>query len=339
MSKSLGNVVSPQEMTKRLGVDGLRLWAASIDCSSDAVVSDQLLRNIEQTFNKIRNTCRFLLSNLYDFDHERDMVTYEQMLPLDQYACAQLFDLNRVIMQSYQEYDFTAIAHRLGDYCTAELSAFYLDIIKDRLYVEKADGHERRSAQTACWYILDTMTRLMAPILSITAEYVSDAYQKNKRASIHLQQFTSPDDVWAKLAKHQDVPAYATAQDQQWKLLKSLRSALLKSIEELRAVGTITHSLEARLTLYLDAMSMQTLQPLMHMLRARDQSLEEFLQEFVIVSQIIVTETEGSLSESVLKGLYVNVERTHGVKCPRCWKWHTDKHVHDLCGRCNRIVR
>ena len=338
MSKSLGNVVSPQEMTKRLGVDGLRLWAASIDCSSDAVVSDQLLRNIEQTFNKIRNTCRFLLSNLYDFDHTQDMIAIDQMVPLDQYACAQLFDLNRTIIQYYQGYDFTAIAHRLGDYCTTELSAFYLDIIKDRLYVEKADGHTRRSAQSACWHILDTMTRLVAPILSITAEYVSDAYQKNKQSSIHLQQFTLPDDVWAKLAKHHDVPAYATAQDQQWKVLKALRSALLKSIEELRAVGTITHSLEARLTLYLDAAIVQALQPLMHILRARGQSFEDFLQEFVIVSQVIVTETVEQLPESTHKGLYASVERAHGVKCPRCWKWHTDTHVHDLCARCARIV-
>lgn len=338
MSKSLGNVMAPADMVKRLGVDGVRLWAASTDFSGDAVVSEQVLKHIEQVFNKIRNTCRFLLSNLYDFTHEHDMVSVEQMLPIDQYACAQLFELNRYVIERYQAYDNTAIFHSLGDYCATELSAFYLDIIKDRLYVEKADGHARRSAQTACWYILDTMTRLMAPILSITAEQISDLYQKNKRDSIHLQQYAQPHDIWLQLGGSADSIQYAAQQEQQWKLLKNIRSALLKGIEELRASGVLAHSLQARLTIHLDPATMHNLAPLMNSLKDNKQTLEEFLQEFVIVSQVVMAVKSDGLQQTTCKGVWLAVEHAHGVKCPRCWKWHTDKHEHDLCSRCCKIV-
>src|SRR5205085_3662947 len=180
MSKSLGNVVSPQEMVERLGTDGLRLWAASIDITGDAVVSDILLKNVQEVIRKIRNTCRFLLSNINDFDFKRDEVSLEKMQTIDKYALQELFELYEEIIHSYEEYNFTRIFHLLGTYCAVNLSAFYLDIIKDRLYVEKKDGRLRRSAQTVCFIMLDTLTKLMAPILSFTAEQLSDHYQKDK---------------------------------------------------------------------------------------------------------------------------------------------------------------
>ena len=180
MSKSLGNVVAPQDMIKKMGTDGLRLWAASVDYGGDLLVSDVVVDNVIQVGRKIRNTCRFLLSNLYDFNIKKDALPLDQLLPIDQYALQQLFEVQQSIRAFYEEYNLSAVFHELADYCTVSLSSFYLDIVKDRLYVEKSDGELRRSTQTACWYILDTLTRLMAPVMSFTAESVSDHYQQDK---------------------------------------------------------------------------------------------------------------------------------------------------------------
>ncbi len=201
MSKSLGNVVAPQEIIDRLGTDGLRLWASSIDNAGDAVVSEVLLKNVQEVFRKIRNTCRFLLSNINDFDLATDAILLEKMQSIDQYAMQELFELHEEVMHAYVDYNFTRVFHLLGNYCSVNLSAFYLDIVKDRLYVEKKDGLERRSAQTVCAHILDTLTKLMAPILSFTAEQISDEYQKDKTDSIHLQQFSVVHNVWEQLAQ------------------------------------------------------------------------------------------------------------------------------------------
>ncbi len=206
MSKSLGNVVTPGQIVEKLGTDGLRLWASSIDCSGEAVISAVLMQNIGEVFRKVRNTQRFLLSNLYDFDIEKDAVGLNDMFMIDRYALQQLYGVNNSVLQKYALYDFTAVFHIVAEYCAVDLSAFYLDIIKDRLYVEKADGLERRSAQTACWYILDTLTKLTAPILSFTAEQVSDHYQKNKKQSIHLQNFAPLQNVWELLARQANLP-------------------------------------------------------------------------------------------------------------------------------------
>ncbi len=191
MSKSLGNVVTPQEVIDKVGTDGLRLWVATIDAGSDAPLSDVLLKNVQEVVRKVRNTCRFLLSNLYDFDITQDAVLFDEMRMIDQYALIRLAEFNEQVKYYYATMDYTAVFHALADYCTTELSSYYLDIIKDRLYVEKADGHARRSAQTACYYLLDTLTKLIAPIMSFTTERISDHYQKNKTESIHLQKFAN----------------------------------------------------------------------------------------------------------------------------------------------------
>lgn len=325
MSKSLGNVVLPQEMVDKLGTDGLRLWVSSIDCSGEAVVSEVLVKNVQEVLRKIRNTCRFLLSNLNDFDITKDAVASDKMSAIDQYALQELYTLNNTIVEKYNEYDFTAIFHILGDYAAVNLSAFYLDIIKDRLYVEKADGHARRSAQTACWYILDTLTKLMAPILSFNAEMISDHYQKNKTQSIHLQNFATLD---VALAKSDDVL---------WAALKDIRSAILKAIEELRAQGIVKHSLDARVTVYFDLPAEQQAVFDAFAKQQGDQ-LDAFFKEFVIVSQFIVADSAAGLAQSNLVGLSIKVEPAHGVKCPRCWNLDESEHEHGLCARCQRVI-
>ncbi len=334
MSKSLGNVVSPDEIIKQLGTDGLRLWVASIDYTDDAVVSTVLMKNVQEVLRKIRNTCRFLLSNLYDFNIETDAIPFDQMSAIDQYAFQELIVLNRAIRKNYQDYNLTGVFHDLANYCSVNLSSFYLDIIKDRLYVEKSNGLARRSAQTVCWYILDTLTKLMAPILSFTAEQLSDHYQRTKKESIHLQAFASLQHVEA---------FFQDSHEEAIKVLdfiKELRSALLKAIEEKRAIGIIKHPLEAQLVLSInvDDHNKRTLNALMGLLQLCGQRIEDFIKELVIVSQVAIQDDSKTMSQTILRGLHAEVLPAHGNKCPRCWQWDTTQHKDYLCNRCITII-
>lgn len=331
MSKSVGNVVAPAEIIKQLGTDGLRLWVASIDYAGDAVISGVLLDNVKEVFRKVRNTCRFLLSNLNDFSIETDAVAFDDMLPLDRYALAMVHELNKDVQQSYEKIALTAIFHKLADFCTVELSSLYLDMVKDRLYVEKKDGLERRSAQTACWHILDTITKLSAPILSFTAESVSDHYQKNKKQSIHLQEFVDKAvlDNWLKGKETMFTD---------WQLIKNLRDAVLKEIERLREQGLIKHSLEARVTLFLDEPVVEAMGAIIASLHAVNQDLASFLKEMLIVSQVEVALSSKGLNQTSYTGLYCLAEKALGDKCPRCWQWDQTAHVDRLCGRCQRVL-
>jgi isoleucyl-tRNA synthetase len=327
MSKSLGNGVEPQEIIDQLGTDGLRLWASAIDCADDAVVSKVLLQNVAEVFRKIRNTCRFLVSNLYDFDYEQDALPIEKLLPLDRYALQRLRLLNDNIMQAYADMNFTAIFHYLADYCSVELSSFYLDIIKDRLYTEKADGHARRSAQTTCWIILDTLTKLFAPVLSFTAEQISDQYQKNKKESIHLQPFAS-----LKTLEQRNSHA------QEWEQMLVIRSALLKAIELARAANVVSHSREARLTIWFDDSLRTAIAGIFDELKSVDQSAAEFFKEFMIVSAVEIASSNAGLEKTELVGLYARVEKSTGVKCPRCWQYTESNRPDGLCDRCAAII-
>jgi isoleucyl-tRNA synthetase len=334
MSKSIGNVVVPDQMIDELGTDGLRLWVSSIDASGEAVVSKVLITNVKEVYRKIRNTCRFLISNLYDFDISKDAVPTDQLQEIDAYGLQELYKLQHKVLRLYTDMDFTGIFHLFGEYVSADLSSFYLDIIKDRLYVEKADGHKRRSAQTACWYILDTLTRLMAPILSFTAEQLSDCYQKNKTESIHLQRFASLDALRS-LCNMTDLAAQEN--NQLWATLRAMRSAMLKAIEQLREKGLIKHSLEAQVQFFVDPSSAaaQQLNVLNRRIGAKGQLTEEFFQEFLIVSQIhIFDEKQSDMQTTQVDGLYVYVTQADGVKCPRCWQWQVTESVDQLCGRC-----
>jgi isoleucyl-tRNA synthetase len=310
----------------QLGTDGLRLWAASIDLSGEAVVSPLLLENVKEVFRKVRNTARFLLSNLADFDIEKDAIAFDELLLIDRHALQELGELNSRIISDYNSYDFTAVSHALGDYCSSQLSSLYLDIIKDRLYVEKANGHLRRSAQTSCWYILDALTRLMAPIISFTAEQIADLYQKNKKDSIHLQKFAVTD--------------FAKPEQDQWDMLRAIRSAVLKAIEGLREKGIIKHSLEARVLMYMDADAAvhPLFKVLLKELQKTPQGINGFFEEFFIVSSFSLQTSAQGLTPSEYPGLSLAIEKAAGEKCPRCWQWKETVHEHKLCQRCQHIV-
>lgn len=362
MSKSIGNVVSPDDIVAKIGLDGLRLWVASNDYDSDPIVSDNLMNNVAEVHRKIRNTCRFLLSNLYDFNIAKDAVHVDKMLLIDQYALCQLFDLNKSIQQSYQDRKTTAVFHDLADYCVKELSAFYLDIVKDRLYVEKSDGFERRSAQTVCYYIVETLTKLMAPILSVTAELVSDCYQQNKKASIHLQDFedlnwienrlfTEHGQTYSSILDKRIVGVHETSVygcsavefEQIWQAMREVRSAVLKSLEELRGQGAIKHSLDAAVKLHLssDFKHYDKMQQLFAMIEQQNQSVYLFLKEYFIISQVQLVMDLADMQQ-VIPGVFVQVSKAEGGKCARCWQWEEfDKFdtVQQLCQRCAQALK
>jgi isoleucyl-tRNA synthetase len=325
MSKSLGNTISPDEMVARLSTDGLRLWAAMIDCSGEAVVSDVLLNNVQQVYRKIRNTARFLLSVLYDYDHTKDAVSYDQMRLIDRYALQELAAVRDSVVKAYADYNFTSVAHKLSDHCAVNLSALYLDVIKDRLYCDKDKSVDRRSAQTVCYRILDTLNTLCAPILSITSELIFDEYKKGSKQSIHERTFTR-------------VESAVAASDTTWTMILEFRSALLKAIEGMRETGLIKHSLEAALICHVQPDS--ALGSLLEQLEGlfNGQSIEDFFKELLIVSKVTFVKNSDGLLSTTLPSLFVSVVQAPGAKCPRCWLWTQDGNADDLCNRCKAIV-
>lgn len=350
-----------------LGTDGLRLWAASIDFSSEVVVSDVLLRNVQEVFRKVRNTCRFLLANLYDFDLQTKAIPLHDMRVIDQYALQELFEFNYTVLDAYRRYDFTAISHALGDYCSVNLSTVYFEIVKDCLYVEKADGHARRSVQTACWYILDTLVRLIAPICSFAAEQISDHYQTDKKNSIHLQHFTLLKDLWPLIAENNkklgtllqydrssnqrpyDLLAmvdkirdhtFTASQKSLWNGLKAIRSTILKETETLREQNIIKRSLDAKVSMYIEPCDeTKYLNLFFDELLKRGESVEQFFKDFAILSQFSLVDSTQGMTLSTHRGIYLQATKAMGEKCPRCWQWSQTTHEHNLCVRCYAIVK
>ncbi len=360
MSKSLGNVIAPPEIIEKIGTDGLRLWASSIDFSSDAIVSEILLKNVQEVFRKVRNTCRFLLSNLYDFDIDKDAVPLDEMRVIDQHALQELFEFDWEVINAYKNYDFTAVFHKFGEYASVDLSTFYFEIVKDTLYVEKADGHARRSVQTACWHILDTLTRLMAPIFSFTAEQVSDLYQKDKTESIHLQKFNKLQNIYEFWAAQESVivefgenqgmeydsivmverDAFIRRMHSTWDVLKLLRSAILKATETLREKGEIKRSLDSKIKIYIDPKSeyAKEINSFFEHLEKKGEAYQDFFKEFAVVSQFERTKKRDDLLESTMPGVYIYAAKADGEKCPRCWQWAKTDHSDNLCPRCTALT-
>lgn len=325
MSKSRGNVVSPSELIEKMGTDGVRLWVASNDYDSDPVVSDVLMKNVAEVYRKIRNTCRFLLSNLNDFDIKKDAVAFDDLLLVDKYALHDLAQFQESVLRGYEDKKTTAVFHELADYCVKSLSSFYLDISKDRLYVEKADSSDRRSAQTTYYHILDAMTKLMAPILSFTSELISDHYQADKKDSIHLQGFA--DLSWVKEGGETDLMRFAL----------EVRSLVLKELELLRSEGEIKHSLDACVSLHISEGNADC-EKLVAELSASSKSLEGFWKDLCIVSQAAVHNSAGDLKE-VAPGIFVKVAKAKGDKCARCWQWEEGvSHNDNLCHRCKMVI-
>lgn len=324
MSKSLGNVIAPQELIKKYSRDIVRLWAASSAYENDIVISDKLLENLAEVYRKIRNTCRFMLSNLYDFDITKDAVALSDLWAIDSYALDKLTHLDAEVRAEYDQYHFSAVMQLINNFCANDLSSEYLDILKDRLYCEGPTTVARRSAQTTMYMILDHLTHLMAPVLSFLAEEVAGHYLKNKTESIHLQLFPSLSGALKQEAKA------AT-----WQAMSQLRAVVLKELEGLRQHGVIRQSMEAQVSLYLDINSEQgkAVHALLQTVESRE-GAGRFMCDWFIVSSVTIKRECGSLRATDAAWIFVEAAKADGEKCPRCWQWRVEHDERGLCGRC-----
>jgi len=327
MSKSLGNVIQPQEIIDKYGADILRLWVSAEDYRDDIRISSEILERLSEAYRRIRNTCRFLLGNLADFDPAKDSLPLERLKALDRFALDRLNKVIQRVRTAYEEFDFHVVFHTLYNYCTVDLSSLYLDILKDRLYVEKADGDLRRSAQTALHLILSALVRLMAPILTFTAEEVWALHNPDRSefSSVHLASFPEP----------MDEVRLTDEENQSWETLVALRQEVSRVLEQARAGKLIGSSLEARVLVEGPDELAATISGM------------EDPKGFFIVSQLDVRPAAAISSEStdagLLPGVQVTVSRADGGKCPRCWTWSpeigSDTDHPDVCPRCAGVLR
>jgi isoleucyl-tRNA synthetase len=314
MSKSVGNVIAPQKVSDSLGAEVLRLWVASTDYSGELSISDEILKRVVEGYRRIRNTLRFLLANLADFDGVTQAVPYDELLEIDQYALAMTSKMQAEVMAQYERYDFHPAVARLQTFCSEDLGAFYLDILKDRLYTTAPNGLARRSAQTALLEITQTLLKLMAPILSFTAEeawkVLTDSALKNQADAARVTIFT---EVFHSL------PPYSEALVTKWARIRTIRAEVQRKLEEVRTAGGIGSSLQAEVDLYASGEDLAILE-----------SLGEDLRFVLIVSRSTVHAGEGELRLEISPS-------TH-KKCERCWHWRldvgSDPERPEICGRC-----
>jgi len=324
MSKSLGNGVDPVDIAKRLGGEIVRLWVASVDFREDVHASEELMQHVAKNYVKIRNTLVYMLGNLRDFDPSKHTVEFSKLEPVDRYALALTADLTREFRQWYEEFAFHRIYQRLNQFCVVELSAFYFEVLKDRLYTAAPNSRARRSAQTALWRIASSLVKLMAPILTFTAEEAWQYLPKDKDslASVHLAQFPAPEEVAG--ASNWNDPNFRA----DWAVLLSMRDAALKALEEMRQKEVIGRSEEAQVTISATAQAFQVLK-----------RNSDYLRELLKVSRVVLQEAPAGNGAAPI---HVEVTRAQGEKCERCWTYSThvgeDKQYPTVCERCSRAL-
>ena len=332
MSKSVGNVVAPQEVIEQYGAEILRLWVASEDYRDDIKVSDEILRQVSDSYRKIRNTIRYMLGNLSDFDPAKDSVAKSRLDELDLWALSRFEALKQKVTAAYDNYEFHTIYHSLNYFSGTTMSAFYLDILKDRLYVSATDAEARRGAQTVLYTILDGMIRLMAPILCFTASEAWDALNgRDQKSDIEGSVFFSD------FPGHEPDNLLDQESEQRWKKLISIRSEITKTLEIARADKVIGHPLEAEILLKADG-------ELGEFIAAQWQRIKEIS----IVSKLTRVDENGFGDAKVMKsedlaGLCVAVIAAPGEKCERCWTRSEtvgeDQDHPTVCERCSAVVK
>ena len=305
MSKSKGNVVVPQEVSGTLGAEILRLWVASTDYSGELSISKEILNRVVESYRRVRNTLRFLLANTSDFEPAKNAVPMERMLEVDRYALAMTARLQDEVTGDYERYQFHLVSQKLQSFCSEDLGAFFVDISKDRLYTCPADSAARRSAQTALWHITQTLVRLMAPILSFTAEEIWKLCGREE--SVFFV-------TWHELPRPKDAEALLV----KWSRLRELRDPVRKEIEALRADGKAGSSLQAEIELQAEGEDHERLL-----------SLGEELKYLLLTSAAAVK--RGALSARAWPSPH--------RKCERCWHYRADVNDEALCGRCQANLR
>ncbi len=309
MSKSKGNVVAPQKVMDTYGADILRLWVASTDYSGELTISDEILKRVAESYRRIRNTLRFLMANLADFDASKDLLLVDQWLEIDRYALVLTEKFQTEVLADFDRYEFHLAVQKFVGFCSEDLGSFYLDILKDRLYTTGENSHARRAAQSALYHITQTMMRLMAPILSFTANEIWQTLGLDKEATVF-------EELWYDLPAHD----LSDAQITDWQNIIEVRALTNKAIEEKRGLGEVGSSLQAEITIAVDSPAFDSL--------AR---MEDALRFVFITSQAKVEKQSGS-------GLTFKVAASKHAKCDRCWHYREDvgasaEHP-TICGRC-----
>ncbi|MCM0035450.1 MAG: isoleucine--tRNA ligase [Burkholderiaceae bacterium] len=316
MSKSVGNVIAPQKVSDSLGAEILRLWVASTDYSGELTISDEILKRVVESYRRIRNTLRFLLANLADFDASADIVAVADMLEIDRYALSMTAHMQSEVLSHFEKYDFHPAMSRLQHFCSEDLGAFYLDVLKDRLYTSAPRSLARRSAQTALLHITQSLLKLMAPVLSFTAEEAWDILLSSAlKSSPDIGRLTIFTECF------HTMPAVSGAQEleQRWTRLREIRALVMRKLEDLRSAGSIGSSLQGEVDLTASGLDLALLQ-----------TVADQLPFIFIVSRVGVHAGTGDLDISIAPS-------TH-QKCERCWHWRDDigqdpVHPH-ICGRC-----
>ena len=323
MSKSLGNIVTPQEVMNKLGADILRLWIASTDYSGEMSYSDEIIKRAADSYRRIRNTARFLLANLNGFDPAKDMVKPEDMVVLDRWAVSVAKEAQEQIIQAYENYDFHKVVQRIMQFCSIEMGSFYLDIIKDRQYTAKSDSIARHSCQTALYHIAQAMVRWIAPILSFTADEIWQYLPAGEKS-----EFVFEDEWYNSLFT---LAESETLNSAYWAQILTIRSEVNKVLEQGRNDKVIGGSLEAAVTLYANSEIATALA-----------KLENELRFVLLTSQASVKPLENAPQQAVtsdIQGLKIELVKAQGDKCPRCWHYTVDNNpTTHLCKRCEENI-
>ncbi|MBP2644153.1 MAG: Isoleucyl-tRNA synthetase [Firmicutes bacterium] len=326
MSKSIGNTVSPQDVIKQYGADILRLWVASADYKADIRISKDILKQLSEVYRKIRNTFRYILGNIYNFDPKTDKVSYADLLEIDRWALLRLEQVRQRVTKAYEEYEFHHLYHTVHNFCAIDLSAIYLDILKDRLYTSAPASVERRAAQTAMYEILTTLVAIIAPVLSFTAEEVWQHMPKTQDMPESVEMTSWP-------AAHNEYIDQAL--ETKWIEILAMRSEITKALENARRNKTIGHSLDAKVDLYADGEAYERLL-----------AIQQDLATILIVSNVVLYKGTQKAPEESYQAedidLKVMVSASTDVKCDRCWI-HSDTVGQDadhpvLCSRCASVI-
>lgn len=318
MSKSLGNVVDPMEVIDEMGADVLRLWVAASDYTSDVAISSQILQRITDTYRRIRNTFRFLLGNLYDFNPSENSIEPDNLDAIDKYILSKLYDVNKKVLNSYENYRYHSVVHSIHSFCAVDLSAFYLDVLKDRLYTELPNSKLRRSSQTAIYIIARTLAKLLAPVLPFTSEDVwKEMPLPNKNTSIHLENFE-------KLEKLK--PLQVIGDD--WDKLLEVRKDFLKAYEKAKTKEVVNTIMEV------------------HLLIVPDKSYSAVLNKWIEYLPLVFGTKNVEIVEDIgddipvkenLDSGTIGIKHFQGKKCERCWNW-LDDIENGVCKRCRKVI-
>ncbi|MGD1332830.1 isoleucine--tRNA ligase [Vibrio harveyi] len=321
MSKSIGNVVAPKDVTNKLGADILRLWVASTDYTGEVAVSDEILKRSADAYRRIRNTARFFLANLSGFNPETDIVPVEEMVALDRWAVGRALAAQEEIVKAYEEYNTHGVTQRLMQFCSIEMGSFYLDVIKDRQYTAKRGGNAQRSCQTALYYIVEALVRWMAPIMSFTADEIWNEMPGERDKFVFTGEWF---DGLFGLAEGEEL------NNEFWTEIQAVRGAVNKLLEDARKEKTIGGALQAEVTLFAD-----------DALAAKINKLEDELRFVLLTSAAKVkslSEKTDAAQATDIEGLFVEVAAAEGEKCDRCWHHTPDVGTiegHEkICGRC-----